>query len=112
MEQQNPLAGAGGTRLEHCWDTRTKPAVPALARVPSPAFSITGWGGIGSMRGAAASHHGRGGRALVPEEEQQSDAPSPHTARVRDHKLHESPDLGTAREEKARGLLSLGIGSL
>lgn len=110
MEQQNPLAGDGGTRLEqaaashgwwHCWDTRTKPAVPALARLPSPAFSITGWGDTGSMRGVAASHHGRGGQALVPEEEQQSGAPSAHTARVRDHKLHESPDLGTAREEKA-----------
>lgn len=116
MEQQNPLAGDQGTRLEqaaaslgwraHCWEARTKSAVPTLAHLPGPAFSITAWEAIGSVEGAAASHHGRGGPAPVPKEERQSDAPSPRTggegaARVGDNKLHESPDLGTAGEEKA-----------
>lgn len=82
--------------------------MPGLVHHPAAAFSIMGWEPLG----AAASHHSQ---ALVPK--QQSDAPTPHMARegaahVGDNKLHESPDLGTAWEEKAQGLISLGIQSL
>lgn len=73
---------------------------------------------MGSMRGAAASHHGQGSWLRYPRKSGRVMLPlSPCTARkgvarVRDNKLHKSLDLGTAWEEKARGLISLGIQSL
>lgn len=132
MEQQNLLARDRGTCLEQAAASlgqrvhrreasgkilQDKVGGAYTGASPQPCLQHHGVGAIGSVRGAAASHHGQGGLAPVPERERQSDAPSPRTARegaarVGDNKLHESPDLGTAREEKARGLISLGIQSL
>lgn len=111
--QDLPGAGSCLSQRAHHWEARMKLAVPMPPHFPGPVLSFMGWEHTSSSSFAPWPWW----PAPVPEEGWQSDAPSPCTARegvahVRDNKLHESLDLGTAWEEKARGLISLGIQSL